>query len=131
MVTQEVSLQDKQELTSPEERTQAGKFYVPYTDIHESPKAVVVTMDMPGVEKSAVDIRLENKILTITGNIDSTKYQELGPLYAEYNIGSFTRSFTLSAEIDGGAISAKMADGVLTLTLPKIKQAVAKQIKVA
>ena len=58
MAEQQVTLQQKKELTPAEERTEAGRFFSPYTDIHETAGAVVVTMEMPGVDKSSVDIRL-------------------------------------------------------------------------
>ena len=131
MTAKEVVVQQKKELEAAEERTEAGKFYSPYTDIYESPEAVVVKMDMPGVEKSALDIRLEKNVLTIVGNIDFNKYDGLEPIYTEYNVGNFTRSFTLSTKIDGEKISATISDGVLTVTLPKAKEAVAKRIEVA
>ena len=70
MAAQEVALQQKKELTSAQERTEAGKFYSPYTDIYETKDAVVVAMEVPGVAKPDIDIRLDKGVLTITGNID-------------------------------------------------------------
>jgi len=130
MAERELTLQEKKELAAAEERTEAGKFYSPYTDIYESPDAVVVTMEVPGVEKSAIDIRLEKDVLTLTGNIDSKKYEDLEPIYSEYNVGNFVRSFTLSTKIDSEGISATVADGVLTVRLPKAAAAVARRIEI-
>jgi HSP20 family protein len=130
MAEQQVALQEKKELKAAEERTEAGRFFSPYTDIHETADAVVVTMEMPGVDKGAVDIRLDKGVLTIKGTVDAAKYEALKPIYSEYNVGNFIRTFTVSTKIDGAAISAGMADGVLTVTLPKAAEAVAKRIKV-
>ena len=130
MAERELTLQEKKELAAAEERTEAGKFYSPYTDIYESPDAVTVTMEVPGVEKSAIDIRLEQNVLTITGNIDSRKYEGLEPIYSEYNVGNFVRSFTLSTKINSEGISASVADGVLTVRLPKATEAVARRIDI-
>ena len=130
MAERELTLQEKKELAAAEERTEAGKFYSPYTDIYESPDAVIVTMEVPGVEKSAIDIRLEHNVLTITGNIDSRKYEGLEPIYSEYNVGNFVRSFTLSTKINSEGISASVADGVLTVRLPKATEAVARRIDI-
>lgn len=130
MAANEVALQDKRELKPEEERTEAGKYYSPATDIYETPDAVVVTMDMPGVDRSAIDIDLDKDVLTIVGRIDSKKYEGLEPIYSEYNVGNFTRRFSLSTEIDSEKISAQAADGVLTVTLPKAKTAVARRIEV-
>jgi hypothetical protein len=51
----------------------------------------------------------------------------LGPVYAEYDVGHFTRAFTLSDKIDQEGISAELADGVLTLTLKKSKAALPRR----
>jgi HSP20 family molecular chaperone IbpA len=131
MVSQEVAPREKREVTQAEERTEAGKFFSPLTDIHETEKAVVVTMEMPGVDKGSIDIRLDKGVLTVKGRIDSAKYESLRPIYSEYNIGNFVRTFTVSTKIDGGSISAKIADGVLTVELPKAKEALARRIEVA
>ncbi len=130
MATREVALQEKKELAESEERTEVGKYYSPYTDIHETADAVIVTMDMPGVKRSAVDIAVDKDVLTVVGNIDPKKYERLDPIYTEYNVGNFTRRFTLSTHIDDANISARLTDGVLTVTLPKAKEAIAKRITV-
>ena len=130
MVRQEVAPREKRELKQAEERTEAGKFFSPYADIHETDRAVIVSMEVPGVDKDAIDIQLEKGVLTIKGTIESAKYESLRPIYSEYNVGNFVRTFTLSPKIDGGEISATVADGVLTLELPKTKEALARRIAV-
>ena len=64
------------------------------------------------------------------GRIDFGKYEGLEPLYTEYNVGHFARSFTLSGKIDQQQISADLSDGVLTLTLKKSKEAVPRRIAI-
>ena len=130
MVSQEVTPREKRELTQAEERTEAGKFFSPYTDIHETDNAVVVSMEMPGVDKSSIDIRLDKGVLTVKGTIDPAKYESLRPIYSEYNVGNFVRTFAVSTKIDSAAISAKVADGVLTVELPQVKEALARRIDV-
>ena len=130
MVSQEVTPREKRELTQAEERTEAGKFFSPYTDIHETDNAVVVSMEMPGVDKSSIDIRLDKGVLTVKGTIDPAKYESLRPIYSVYNVGNFVRTFAVSTKIDSAAISAKVADGVLTVELPKVKEALARRIDV-
>jgi HSP20 family protein len=130
MATQEVTLQEKKELAPEQERTEAGKFYSPYTDIYETSDAVVVAMEVPGVDRSAIDIRLDKGVLTVTGNIDPKRYEGLAPIYSEYNVGNFVRSFTLSTKIASDEISATVGDGVLTVRLPKAKESVARRIEI-
>jgi HSP20 family protein len=130
MVSQEVTPREKRELTQAEERTEAGRFFSPHTDIHETDKAVIVSMEVPGVDKNAIDLQLEKGVLTVKGTIDPQKYESLRPIYSEYNVGNFVRTFTVSPKIDASGISATVADGVLTIELPKAKEALARRIAV-
>ncbi len=118
----EVVAQDKKELTSEKEHTIPGKKYIPATDIVETDRELLVYMDMPGVDRKLVNIKLEKNVLAIDGQIDSEPYGDLKPIYSEYNIGHFTRRFELSNEIDQSKIEARMNDGVLLLTLPKVPE---------
>lgn len=126
----ELQVQKKKELDAKQERTKAGRYYVPNTDIYESSAAILVTVEMPGVRKENVDIKLDKNVLTITGNVDFSQYEGLEPVYTEYNVGNYTRSFTLSSAIDRDRISAKVDDGVLSVELPKVKEATSRRIEV-
>ena len=128
---QELAVQQKKELTPKEEKTVPARYYVPNTDIFETDDALTLVMEIPGVEKKDVDVKLENDVLQIEGRIDFAKYESLEPVYAEYNVGHFVRTFTLSSKIDQEGISADLQDGVLTLTLRKAKQAMPRRIAVA
>ena len=132
MVTgQELRVQEKRELQKKEEPTAPVRMFLPTTDIYETDQALTVVMEMPGVDKEKVEINVEDGVLTVEGRIDSGKYQDLQPVYTEYNIGNFRRSFDLSNSIDQGKIRADMKDGVLTLTLPKSEEAKPRKITVA
>lgn len=113
------------------EKTVAGKYYVPLTDITETEKSLVVTMDMPGVKKENINVKLEDNILEVDGQIDFSPYNNLNPVYTEYNVGHYTRRFTVSNTIDTGKIDASLSDGVLTLTLPKSPEAQPRKITVS
>jgi len=128
--THELAVRDKKELVSKEEKTVPGRYYIPYADIYETETALSVVMEIAGVEKDKLSIALESDVLRVEGQIDFTKYEGMEPVYTEYNIGHYTRSFTLSNKIDREKISAQLADGVLTLTLPKAKQAQPRQIAI-
>jgi HSP20 family molecular chaperone IbpA len=112
------------------ERTDAARFFVPYTDIHETDGAVIVSLEVPGVDKGAVDIEVADEVLTVRGKIDASGYAALRPIYREYDAGSFVRSFRVSPKIDATAISATMADGVLMINLPKAKEELLRRIAV-
>jgi HSP20 family protein len=127
---QDLAVREKKELVSKEEKTVPGRYYVPYADIFETEDALTVTMEIPGVEKKNLNVALENDVLRIDGAIDFTKYEGMEPVYTEYNVGHYIRSFTLSNKIDQERISAQLDDGLLTLTLPKAKDALPRRISI-
>jgi HSP20 family protein len=128
--SQALEVQEKKEVVSKDEKTVPTRHYIPTTDIFETDDALMVVMELPGVEKQAVDVNVENDVLRIDARIDFTKYEDLDPLYTEYNIGHFARSFSLSNKIDRQQISAQLEDGVLTLTLKKATEAQPRRIAI-
>jgi len=122
----------KQESATPQgtERIQARKVYVPQVDILETDQALLLVSDMPGVDESGVDVTVEKNILTIHGTVAAGVPAGYKLGHEEYGVGDYERSFTLPNEIDRDGIQATMKDGVLKLTLPKVKQAVAKKVTV-
>lgn len=127
---QELPVQKKREHETREETTIPARVFLPTADIFESRDALTVILEMPGVEKSKVDVRVEDSVLSVQGRLDLSKYQGLQPLYTEYNIGHYARSFQLSSKIDQTKISAELQDGVLSLKLPKIEEAKPRTIQV-
>jgi HSP20 family protein len=125
---QELAVREKQELATKEEKTTPGRYYVPAADIFETDEALTVILEMPGVQKNNVNIALENDVLRVDGQIDFSNYKGMEPVYTEYNVGHYTRGFTLSNKIDQSKISAQLDSGVLTLTLPKAKEALPRRI---
>ena len=128
--TNELAVRDKKELVTKEEKTVPGRYYVPYADIYETDDALCVVMEMPGVEKKDLNVALENAVLRVDGQVNFSKYEGLEPLYTEYNVGHYARSFTLSNKVDQERISAQLDDGVLTLTLPKAKEVQPRRISI-
>ena len=129
--SQELQVQQKREVEKKTEGTIPARVFVPVADIFETPEALTVVLEMPGVDRNSIEANVENDIVTIEGRIDFTKYEGMQPVYTEYNVGHYVRSFQISNKIDQGKISAEMKDGVVTLVLPKAEQAKARRIKVA
>jgi HSP20 family protein len=128
---QQLTVQEKKELAPHGgEATVPARYYVPSTDIYETDEALRLVMEMPGVEKKDIAVTLENGVLRIEGRIDFSKYEGFEPVYTEYNIGPYARSFTLGRVIDQEKIDAQLDDGVLTLTLPKAEAAKPKRIAI-
>ena len=123
--------QEKKEFEKAEERTAPGRFFVPSTDIYETGEALFLDMELPGVEKENVDINLDKDVLSIEGRVTLENYDGLDPVYTEYNVGHFARTFRLSKGIDRDGISAEVNDGILRLQLKKAKEAVPRRIEVS
>jgi len=130
MTTHELQVQPKRELEKKQESTAPARVYVPVTDIFETERQLTVVMEMPGVAKDSVSVEVDNGVVTVTGEIGFSKYEGLRPLYTEYNIGNYARSFQISDKIDQGAIKAELKDGVMTLVLPKAEKAKPRRIDV-
>jgi HSP20 family protein len=93
-----LEVQEKKELRTKDEKTVPARYFVPTTDIHETDESLTVVMEVPGVDKEDIAVKLENDVLSVQGQIDFSKYQEMEPVYTEYNVGHYARSFTLSGQ---------------------------------
>ena len=131
MSPQELQVQKKRELEGKEESTIPARTFVPTADIYEDRDSLTVFLEMPGVEKDNVKVRVEEGVLFVEGRLDLSKYRGLQPLYTEYNIGNYARTFRLSNAIDQDKIGAELKDGVLSLTLPKAERAKPRTIHVS
>lgn len=131
MSPQELQVQQKRELGNKQEQTVPTRTYVPTADIFETEAALTVSLEMPGVDKGSVDVNVEDGVLTVEGRLEFSNYEGMQPLYTEYNVGNYRRSFSLSNKIDQGRISAEMSDGVLTLVLPKAEEAKPRRIAIS
>jgi len=93
-------------------------WFTPRFDIYENENGYVLMGDLPGVRSEDLDLKYENRELTIHGKAPSRCTG--GQCFAEeYGVGDFRRSFSIGELIDGGQIAAELKDGVLTVQLPK------------
>lgn len=113
--------------TKPQKTTDAHCF-TPRADIWETSEALHVELEMPGVAPDAVDVRLEEGVLTVLGRVPAKTEGER--LLSEFEVGNYERSFRVSDGIDGARIEARLRHGVLALTLPKAEAAKPKRIAV-
>ena len=128
---QELQVQQKREVEKAEESTRPARAFLPAADIFEGEDVLTVVLEMPGVSKDDVDIKIENGVLTVEGRIEFRKYDGLQPVYSEYNVGPYRRTFRLADQIDQNKIAAEMRDGVITLTLPKAEKAKPRRISIS
>jgi HSP20 family protein len=112
--SQELQVQQKREINKKTEGTTPARVFVPVTDIFETAEALTVVLEMPGVDRNSIEASVEDDVLTIEGRIDFSKYEGMQPVYTEYNVGHYARSFQISNKIDQGKITAEMKDGVVS-----------------
>lgn len=129
MTNQELNVREKQETR--EEVTRAGRTYAPNVDIYETSDGLRLWADMPGVDEQSINIQLDKGVLTIEGQVDLKEYEDMTPLYTEYNVGNYLRRFTLSNDVDSDRIVARVQHGVLALEIPKAERAKPRRITVA
>jgi HSP20 family molecular chaperone IbpA len=103
-------------------------FAPPPVDIYEDEQGLVVVADLPGVEPGALDVRVEQGVLTLLGRARALATGT--PLHREYELTDFFRQFQLPEEIDAGRIEAALTQGVLTLRLPRAAPAPPRRIQV-
>ena len=104
-------------------------FLYPQVNITETKDGYVLEAEMPGVNKEGLEILLEGNELTIVGR-RFFEVPDAQLIYRESAPRDFRRAFVLDPAIDSGRISAKMENGVLTLTLPKTEQVKPRKITV-
>ncbi len=98
-------------------------------DLVETDEAYTLRAMLPGMKTEDVNIQLNNGILTIDGEYKAGT-EDGQHLMSEFPAGRFARSFELADAIVGDKIEATMADGVLTLQLPKAEEAKPRTIKI-
>ncbi len=112
------------------ERTRGGGVFRARSDIYETEDSLVLLMEMPGVTKDSVNITLDKRVLTITGQKQIHAPDDFTLSHAEFRVGEYERSFTISEMVDSERIKATMKNGMLEVTLPKIQLAEARRIPV-
>lgn len=103
----------------------------PSVDVIERDNEVVVKAELPGVDKKDLDISVTNNTVTIKGSTSHEEKEEKGDYYrCEISRGSYSRTLSLPADVDETKSKAKFKDGILELTLPKLKKSKRHNVKV-
>ncbi|RMF57008.1 MAG: Hsp20/alpha crystallin family protein [Calditrichaeota bacterium] len=110
------------EKTETVEHLREHKTFLPAVDIVETPEEFRLWVDMPGVDKKSIEVTLEKNILTIKGHTPMVYPEGFTLNYAEYEVGDYERSFTLTETINQDGIEASYDNGVLMLRLPKVDE---------
>ncbi len=128
---QDIALSEKQAVdTNIHQELRSGNWFVPATDVYETPDEVVLIMDMPGVCYDCVHIDVVDDELVVTGHVTHGEDMDDYVLYREYDVGHYHRHFGLPAPVDRAKIEAAMGEGVLTVTMPKAEEAKPRRIPI-
>ena len=118
-------------LSGSEEGSLLAAHYTPNVDIKETQDEFLVSVELPGLSKEDIDLKIENGVLSIRGerkfeqDEDKEDYR-----LVERRYGSFCRSFDLGENVEADKIEASMVTGVLEITLPKREADKPKKIEV-
>jgi HSP20 family protein len=112
-------------------RPEAVAAILPPVDIYEDDAGIIVLADMPGVSKEQLGVRVTGDNLVIEGTVTAPVSGDMELLYGEVLNSQYRRSFTLSRELDPGKIEAKLANGVLRVSIPKAEEAKPHRIEVS
>lgn len=102
----------------------------PRTNLYDAGDHLDMKVEVPGMAKEDINIKLQGNYLEISGTRKSDAPEGYTAHRVERGTSSFTRSFTLPADVDSAKVEARLADGLLTLTLPKLEAAKPKQITI-
>ena len=107
--------------------------WTPPIDVYETPAAYVITVEVPGLTREQVELAVEDTRLILRGRRLEVQRQTGGPVHyhlIERGYGAFARSFEFAEKVDVNGVNADLAEGVLTITLPKVPPPAARRIEV-
>lgn len=118
--------------TSPAREPLPEETFSPLVDVYETQDGTTVLVaEVPGARADKIDVRVDKGVLTIYADGRSEEsYPEYTRTYTGFVSGQFFRAFALSDEIDRENIAASLADGVLTLSLPRAEAAKTRKIEI-
>lgn len=104
---------------------------LPPVNVIEDKQGITLYADLPGVPKEKLKLQIEADTVTIEGELGLDVPEGLEVTHAEVGLPTFRRVFTLSKELDPTKISAELANGVLTLRIPKAEHAQPRRIPIS
>jgi HSP20 family protein len=106
------------------------RIWAPLVNVVETEDSVVVTLDVPGVERDGIDVQLTADALTIRGERKAERKEGESYVHLERPFGTFQRSFTIGVPVQADRVSANYRDGVLTVTLPKAETLKPRKVEI-
>lgn len=108
-----------------------GGRWVPAVNVEEQEDSILLTAELPGMTEEDIEVNIENNVLTIAGEKSSEREESEGRFHlVERSFGSFRRSFALPRAVDSENVSAEVANGVVTISIPKAPEARSRKVSV-
>ncbi len=105
--------------------------FIPPAEIHETPEAIQLKLEVPGMEAKDLDVQVTAEAVSISGERQSeTHSEEKGVTRTEFRYGNFRRVIPLPSPIQNDKVQAEYKNGILSLTLPKVEAEKTKVVKV-
>jgi HSP20 family protein len=101
--------------------------WYPAADVYDRDGEYLIALDLPGIDRSTLEINIDNNRLVIKGTRAGAGKE---PVRSQRPMGSFLRTFNMPASVDQKQIKAEYKDGVLEVRLPKLKEQKAKRIEI-
>ncbi len=125
------AIENHEATTTEVEPTHGGRTYIPTVDIVEDEDELLLIADVPGATHDGIDIDYERGRLTVQARVVPRQPPDrINYLLQEYGAGDFCRSFQVGEGIDADKIHAEIAEGVLTVHLPKAPELKPRRIDV-
>jgi len=106
--------------------------WLPVVDMSETEADITIRAELPGMGHEDIELNLQDNVLTLKGEKKQEVKEEKENFHrVERSYGSFSRSFTLPANVQGEGVQATFKNGVLVITLPKVEEAKPKKIEIA
>jgi HSP20 family protein len=126
----------QQKMTTRNEKTAAPEsdrriVLRPAVDIFENGESITLLADLPGVANNDLSLEVDDKTLTIQGEIALDMPDDIESLYADVRSTHYQRAFTLSSELDTTKIDASLENGLLRVTIPKREEVRPRKIEIA
>ena len=102
--------------------------WVPIADVYDSPEAYLVELELPGLARTDIDLRVKGREVTVRGERHPAGGHSAAFHRLERRYGPFARSFRFDADIDGKQVKAEIKNGLLSLTVPKAKTRATKRV---
>ncbi|TBR61746.1 heat-shock protein [Westiellopsis prolifica IICB1] len=116
---------------TPSRLLEDGSVKVPAAELQETEKAILLKLEIPGIEAKDLDVQVTEEAVYVSGERKSeTKTEEKGYTRSEFHYGKFQRVIPLPARIQNTNVTAEYKDGILNLTLPKTEAEKNKVVKV-